>query len=160
MADSDLPRRSIRDWLFDVVRTSYQTNASTTLEDRPATDSIPSDEATRQPPISAPDARTRLLESYDRSDPICGERKCNHGTFSPRPEDQRGLSWDASSIPPPTSTGDGYPGESSRRPELGPRSETVPSLESSASTLPLKNRRTLYARASGHLFLEADLMQK
>lgn len=143
MAESNLPRRSLRDWLFDVVRTSYQTNASTTPEDRPATDNILSDEAARQRMMSAPDARTRLLESYDRSHPICGERTCNHGTFSPRPEDQRDLSWDASSMPPPTSTGNGYPGESSRRPELGPRSETAPSLESSASTLPLKNRRTL-----------------
>lgn len=35
---------------------------------------------------SAPDVRTRLLESYDRSDPVCGERRCSHGTFSPRVE--------------------------------------------------------------------------
>ncbi|KAJ5684007.1 uncharacterized protein N7477_000352 [Penicillium maclennaniae] len=33
------------------------------------------------------DLRTRLLESYDRSGPVCGERRCSHGTFSPRPED-------------------------------------------------------------------------
>lgn len=33
-----------------------------------------------------PDARTRLLESYDRSVPVCGERRCSHGTFSPRPD--------------------------------------------------------------------------
>lgn len=151
MAESDLPRQSLRDWLFDVVRTSYQTNASTTPEHQPAIDNFRNDEDARQPLMSAPDARTRLLESYDRSDPICGERTCNHGTFSPRPEDQREISWDASSMPPTTSAGDGFPGESSRtRPELGPRSETVPSLESSASTLPLKNRRTLYARANGH----------
>ena len=35
---------------------------------------------------NAPDVRTRLLESYDRSDPVCGERRCSHGTFSPRVE--------------------------------------------------------------------------
>lgn len=35
---------------------------------------------------SESDVRTRLLESYDRSDPACGERRCSHGTFSPRPE--------------------------------------------------------------------------
>ena len=34
---------------------------------------------------SEPDVRTRLLESYDRSNPVCGERRCGHGTFSPRP---------------------------------------------------------------------------
>ena len=33
------------------------------------------------------DARTRLLESYHRSDPVCGERRCSHGTFSPRPDE-------------------------------------------------------------------------
>lgn len=32
-----------------------------------------------------PGVRTRLLESYDRSIPVCGERRCSHGTFSPRP---------------------------------------------------------------------------
>lgn len=31
-------------------------------------------------------ARARFLESYDTSDPVCGERRCSHGTFSPRPE--------------------------------------------------------------------------
>ncbi|KAJ6166984.1 hypothetical protein N7470_002431 [Penicillium chermesinum] len=35
---------------------------------------------------SEPDVRTRLLESYERSDPVCGERRCSHGTFSPRIE--------------------------------------------------------------------------
>ncbi|KAJ5539689.1 hypothetical protein N7513_008021 [Penicillium frequentans] len=35
---------------------------------------------------SEPDVRTRLLESYDRSDPACGERRCSHGTFSPHIE--------------------------------------------------------------------------
>jgi hypothetical protein len=30
--------------------------------------------------------RARLLESYDSSDPVCGERRCSHGTFSPRPQ--------------------------------------------------------------------------
>lgn len=149
MAESDLPRQSLRDWLVDVVRTSYQTNASTTPEHQHAR----GDEDTRQPLMSAPDARTRLLESYDRSDPICGKRTCNHGTFSPRPEDQREISWDASSMPPPINDGNGLAGESSRaRPELGPRSETVPSLESSVSTLPLKNRRTLYAGANEFSF--------
>lgn len=149
MSESDLPRRSLRDWIFDVVRTSYQSNTSTAPEDQPADDNdIPNDEAARQPPTSVPDARTRLLESYDRSEPLCGERTCNHGTFSPRPEDQRERSWDATSMPPVTSTGDtGYPGETSgTRPMFGPRSETAPSLESSVSTLRLKNRRTLYAR--------------
>lgn len=35
---------------------------------------------------SEPDVRTRLLESYDRSNPACGERRCSHGTFSPHVE--------------------------------------------------------------------------
>ncbi|PGH09460.1 hypothetical protein GX51_00565 [Blastomyces parvus] len=29
--------------------------------------------------------RTRLLESYETCEPVCGSRPCNHGTFSPRP---------------------------------------------------------------------------
>ncbi|KAJ5723252.1 hypothetical protein N7488_001287 [Penicillium malachiteum] len=36
--------------------------------------------------MSEPDARTRLLESYDRSDPACGDRRCSHGNFSPHIE--------------------------------------------------------------------------
>lgn len=35
---------------------------------------------------SEPTVRTRLLESYDESNPVCGERRCSHGTFSPHIE--------------------------------------------------------------------------
>ena len=36
-----------------------------------------------EPDATAPNARTRLLESYHRG-AACGSRYCNHGTFSPR----------------------------------------------------------------------------
>lgn len=54
--------------------------------------------------ISEPDVRTRLLESYDRSGPVCGERRCSHGTFTPRPEEAERHSYLA------TSGGVEYPG--------------------------------------------------
>lgn len=31
---------------------------------------------------------SRLLEDYDRRHSVCGMRSCNHGTFSPKPEQQ------------------------------------------------------------------------
>lgn len=31
------------------------------------------------------DSRAPLLGNYDRREPLCGSRSCNHGTFSPRP---------------------------------------------------------------------------
>lgn len=44
-----------------------------------------------------PDVRTRLLESYDRSDPACGERRCSHGTFSPHIETAERVAFSRSS---------------------------------------------------------------
>lgn len=35
----------------------------------------------------ASNERTRLIEDYERRQSICGLRDCNHGTFSPKPEE-------------------------------------------------------------------------
>lgn len=40
------------------------------------------------PPRESPDNRTRLLDNYERRESVCGQRECDHGTFSPRPEHQ------------------------------------------------------------------------
>lgn len=136
MADSGpYFRRSLRDWLPDSVRASAQTNTPTP-QARLAEEDAPAAEY----PSDAPDARSRLLESYYRPDPVCGMRTCNHGTFSPRPEDQEiRQPWSGNSTPV---FAGGLSGESSRiRPTSAPGSETIPSMESSAS---IKNRRTLY----------------
>ncbi|KAJ5925663.1 hypothetical protein N7454_008302 [Penicillium verhagenii] len=65
--------RNLRDRLADIFR------------QRPfaATDDSGSPGAQGLGITSEPDVRTRLLESYDHSDPACGERRCSHGTFSP-----------------------------------------------------------------------------
>jgi len=139
MADSDpYSRRSLRDWLLDSFRASAQTNTPAP-QARPAEEDAP----TAEYPSDVPDARSRLLESYYRPDPVCGMRTCNHGTFSPRPEDQEiRQPWSGDSTPPVFAGG--LSGESSRiRPASAPGSETIPSMESSAS---IKNRRTLYVR--------------
>lgn len=150
MADSDpYARRSLRDWLFDSFRTSTQTNPPT-----PQARLADEDATTTEYPSEVPDARTRLLESYYRPNPVCGEQTCNHGTFSPRPEDQEiRQPWGESSIP--AASAGILSGESSRiRLTSAPESENIPSMESSASALAVKNRRTLYVRvqetARGH----------
>lgn len=70
--------RNLRDRLSDIFRS------------RPLSETEPEQVGGRNGQglgiTSEPDVRTRLLESYDRSDPACGERRCSHGTFSPHIE--------------------------------------------------------------------------
>lgn len=146
MPETDAPRRSLGDWLFDVFRTSSQPNTSAIPEPQSADNDISNNRdttATEDQPNMA-DARTRLLESYDRQDPLCGMRSCRHGTFSPRPEDQDKRLWGSMA---PVDGGESswfFGGSSGTRPTSS-RSENGPSMESSTSALPLKNRKTLYA---------------
>lgn len=137
MAESDpYLGRSLRDWLFGTFRTSSQPNSAAPQEQHLTEENTRAMEG----PSATPDARTRLLDSYYRPEPVCGKRSCNHGTFSPRPEDQ-------AIFTPPILDG-GHPGESSRiRPTSAPGSEYFPSVDSSTSALPVKNRRALYVRA-------------
>lgn len=138
MAESDpYIGRSLRDWLFSSFRTSSQSNSAAPQEERVTEENT----TAMGGPSTVPDARTRLLDSYYRPEPACGKRSCNHGTFSPRPEDQ-GL------VTPPILDG-GQHGESSRaRPTSAPGSEYFPSVDSSISALPVKNRRALYVKTS------------
>lgn len=147
MAESDqYLGRSLRDWLLGSFRasSSQQPDSSTpqTPQERVAEENPTT--TTMAGPSIAPDVRTRLLDSYYRSDPACGKRSCNHGTFSPRPEDQV-------PVTPPILDA-GQPGESSRtRPTSAPGSEYFPSVDSSVSALPVKNRRALYVRTSSNM---------
>ncbi|KAH8694984.1 putative sulfate transporter [Talaromyces proteolyticus] len=74
---------SLPDRLSDVL--SPRSSSS-----RPANDASTkqhSHEYTHEEAIEdGPDATTRLLGNYERRGSVCGQRECNHGTFSPRPE--------------------------------------------------------------------------
>ena len=145
MPEPDASRRSLADWLFDVFRTSSQPNASALPEPRSADDDVSNNRNATEDQPSMADARTRLLESYDRQDPMCGMRSCNHGTFSPRPEEQDRRLW-GSMAPVDGGGSPGFFGGFSGTRPTSARSENGPSMESSASALPPKNRKTLYAR--------------
>lgn len=147
MPETDASRRSLGDWLFDVFRTSSQPNASAPPEPEPqsANDHVSNNRNATEDQPSMADARTRLLESYDRQDPLCGMRSCNHGTFSPRPEEQDRRLWGSMAPVDGGGSPEFFGGFSGTRPTSA-RSENGPSMESSASALPLKNRKTLYVR--------------
>lgn len=96
---------------------------------------------------SEPDARTRLLESYHQSDPICGERRCSHGTFSPRPEESERQNYSGTSSvhfgldgngPSHSHGGDDHPGSR-------PDSEYTSQMKSSFSALSMNEDKKLYA---------------
>ena len=128
--------RTLRERLIGIFRASSQTsysalpeNDSTRINEQPYNDHAIVYSA------QEPDARTRLLESYNRREPICGLESCNHGTFSPRPGSRT-----------PGYNGAYFPnGQSSTRPGSAQRSDNTPSLERSTSELPVKNRTILYA---------------
>lgn len=143
MAESDpYLGRSLRDWLLGSFRTSLQ--ADPTATPQTPQERVAQEHTTNTAmagPSVAPDVRTHLLDSYYNTDPACGKRSCNHGTFSPRPEDP-------ALFTPPILSGL-HAGESSRtRPTSAPGSEYFPSVDSSVSALPVKNRRALYVRTS------------
>ena len=77
--------RTLYDRIIDIFRTLSSSNVA------PVTGYDDSDGQDGQRPrdtiSSDPDARARLLESYEQSNPVCGERRCSHGTFSPRLEE-------------------------------------------------------------------------
>ncbi|KAJ5293668.1 hypothetical protein N7508_008489 [Penicillium antarcticum] len=95
------------------------------------------------------EVRTRLLESYHNADPACGERRCSHGTFSPRVEDGRqsyiGGSGDGFGYTGTEGTG----GTSGPRgiddhPESCPESETPSQMKSSLTTLSMNDTKKQY----------------
>lgn len=96
-----------------------------------------------------PDARTRLLESYDRSNPMCGERRCSHGTFSPRPEGAETHTYLRTS-------GTGYPevgdagGASDDPPGSRAESEYMSQMKSSLSALSMNESKKQYAEFHKH----------
>lgn len=104
---------------------------------------------------SEPDARTRLLESYHQADPICGERRCSHGTFSPRTEEAEGHDFSV-----PTSVHFGYNGIEETgatpshshggddHPESRPDSEYTSQMKSSFSALSMNEDKKLYENRS------------
>lgn len=106
---------------------------------------------------SEPDVRTRLLDSYDRSGPVCGERRCSHGTFSPRLESTERQSFLGSSSGRFGYPGSGDAGTASSHfrggddpPGSRPDSEYTSQMKSSLSGLSVNEHKKLYA---GCLFL-------
>ncbi|PIG83998.1 sulfate transporter [Aspergillus arachidicola] len=145
-------QRSLRDRIFNLFRTSSSNDAPGLPARLVTAESAAQNEGSAliYPPRE-PDARTRLLESYDR-----GERGLRnsgvHGTFSSRPEQEDIQKWDASSLqnagneerPQPPGGADGHigsPGDVSGYPQ-GP--ENIPSLDSSFTALHMKNHKSLY----------------
>ena len=78
--ESDRPR-SLRDRVADAFRSQPQAGLGITTTSGSASHPENTGNATE------PDVTTRLLNSYDHVDPACGDRRCSHGTFSPRVED-------------------------------------------------------------------------
>ncbi|GMG12636.1 unnamed protein product [Aspergillus oryzae] len=145
-------QRSLRDRIFNLFRTSSSNDAPGLPARLVTAESAAQNEGSAliYPPRE-PDARTRLLESYDR-----GERGLRnsgvHGTFSSRPEQEEIQKWDASSLQnagneersqsPGGADGHiGSPGDVSGYPQ-GP--ENIPSLDSSFTALHMKNHKSLY----------------
>ncbi|KAK9855074.1 sulfate anion transporter [Penicillium brevicompactum] len=79
--ESDGPR-TLRDRVVDAFRSPPQAGLGITTSSSPAGHSGNPTANTSQP-----DVTTRLLDSYNHVDPACGDRRCSHGTFSPRVED-------------------------------------------------------------------------
>ncbi|RJE21454.1 hypothetical protein PHISCL_06208 [Aspergillus sclerotialis] len=128
--------RTLRERLVDIFRTSSQTSYPVLPEnDSARVNEQPDNDHAVVYPIQEPDARTRLLESYHRREPICGLESCNHGTFSPR----------VGSRTPGYNGAYGPSGQSSARPGSAERSDITSSMERSTSELPVKNRTILYA---------------
>jgi hypothetical protein len=93
MSNTNSPRaedRSLRDRIADLLRPSSPSARTAGLNDS-GLEGRPSDfgnSSNANLPPEFPDDRTLLLDNYERRESVCGQRECNHGTFSPRPEDQ------------------------------------------------------------------------
>ncbi|KAE8367665.1 sulfate transporter family-domain-containing protein [Aspergillus caelatus] len=146
-------QRSLRDRILNLFRNSSSNNDApghpTSLVT--AESAAQNEGSTIIYPPREPDARTRLLQSYDR-----GERGLRnsgeHGTFSSQPEQDDIQKWDASSLQnaghegTPQLPGEvdghiGLPSDASGYPS-GP--ENIPSLDSSFTALHMKNQKSLY----------------
>ncbi|KAJ5103577.1 hypothetical protein N7532_004106 [Penicillium argentinense] len=96
---------------------------------------------------SESDVRTRLLESYDSSDPVCGERRCSHGTFSPRPEASERSPYlgTAGGRYPYGGFGDvGAPSGGDDPARSRPESEYTSQMKSSVSALSMNDHKKFY----------------
>ncbi|GAB1202036.1 hypothetical protein APSETT445_000643 [Aspergillus pseudonomiae] len=145
-------QRSLRDRIFNLFRTSSSNDAPGLPARLVATESAAQNEGSAiiYPPRE-PDARTRLLESYDRGER--GRRNYgDHGTFSSRPEQEDIQKWDVSSLqnagneerPQLPGEADGHigpPSDASGYPQ-GP--ENIPPLDSSFTSLHMTNHKSLY----------------
>ncbi|CAI7624789.1 unnamed protein product [Penicillium glandicola] len=81
-----LGRRTLRDRIVDAFRSSPQTGLGISTSSNHDNHTAQGNQASTG--VSEPDVRTRLIESYLQADPVCGERRCSHGTFSPQAEDE------------------------------------------------------------------------
>lgn len=91
---------------------------------------------------------SQLLQDYERRQSACGLRECNHGTFSPKPEQQESSSL-AGSYLWETRT-PGFVASGSQTPLINGNSVT----NRLVAQLAVKSRRKMYARTC-YLFLSS-----
>jgi hypothetical protein len=141
-------RRTLRDRIVDAFRSPQNGLGISTNPNNTAQRSTQSRTVTGN--SSGPDVRTRLLQSYHSADPACGERRCSHGTFSPRLEDGRqyyiGESGDGFGYNGHGGTGGAASGPRGidDHPESRPGSETPSQMKSSLTTLSMNDTKKQY----------------
>ena len=137
--------RSLRDRMLGIFYSSPPTRSENTTRSR--------DESIDGSTTQIPDARTRLLESYNRPDPVGGPSESyNHGTFSPPAAEGDARYMDIDSMRDAGnggSTGLGGAFKQNQTPSGGldgaQGPENMPSMHSSISGLPVHNHKKLYA---------------
>lgn len=138
MSNGQPPHRedssSLRDRIVDILSPGSPSR-------RPSTDHShgPSGGASEDRDIDGLNETTRLLEDYDRRHSVCGLPDCNHGTFSPKPEQQESGSLAGSYL------------WGIRTPRFIPSGLQTPATDGTSVTnrlvaeMGLKNRRRMYA---------------
>ncbi|OJJ44406.1 hypothetical protein ASPZODRAFT_160996 [Penicilliopsis zonata CBS 506.65] len=134
LPNTAVPHRSLRNRMLGVFRGPDQDVAGESIHQGQVGGGSSQEDA---------DARARLLESYYHHDPACGAKSCNHGTFSPRPEDggesissQQGFTY-TRRIRPARDASNIYR-------YTGSHPESVESSGSSFLSQPRKDRKKLY----------------
>lgn len=138
--------RTLRDRVVDAFRSPPQAGLGITTTSSSAGHS--GHQATN---TIEPDVTTRLLHSYNHVDPACGDRRCSHGTFSPRVEEAGrqayigGFDGPGNSRHGVSAGANGLPRGIDDHPESSADSETLSQLKTS-SVLSVNDTRKQYVR--------------
>lgn len=143
--ESDTPR-TLQERIIDVFRPNSRSRSPASLGFESPGHGLNSTQGLGI--TSDSNVRARLLESYDNTDPVCGERRCSHGTFSPRPEasERQSFLGIAGSQYGYGGIGDNIAASGGDDP-LGsrPESEYLSQMKSSVSALSMNEHKKLYA---------------